>query len=114
MQESKKRPPYTHQLHADRHGLLVVCTGADAWRRAQLPTWYPRVKVVLPPGDDPNHYDWRIAAGCTVVIFGCGELEPIDTVARLGGLLLAAMAKSILYVPEHGPMTRIIAQPEVG
>jgi hypothetical protein len=103
-----KRPPYAKSLDTVRYGrLLIVCTGSEAWPRAQLSTWFPSCKVVLPPGEDPAAYDWRAAINHDVIIGGFGNLEPISTIARLGGLLLAAGARLVLYVPENGPMTRI-------
>jgi len=106
-----KRPPYAKSLDTVHYGrLLIVCTGSDAWPRAQSTTWFTGCKVVLPPGEDPTVYDWRTAANHDVIIGGFGNLEPIGTIARLGGLLLAAGALLVLYAPERGPVTRINAR----
>jgi hypothetical protein len=106
-----KRPPYAKALDTVRHGrLLIVCTGSDAWRRAESTTWFPGCKVVLPSGEDPATYDWRAAVDHDVIIGGFGNLEPIGTIARLGGLLLASGARLVIYAPLHGPMMRIEAR----
>lgn len=110
------RPPhYAKRLYSPNPSrLLVVCTGSDAWHRAQMATWFPGRKVVLPPSADPAAYIWDVAAGLDVMIAGCGDLGPINIVAKLGGLLLAAGALSVLYAPEHGKLVRIIAGREAG
>jgi hypothetical protein len=106
-----KRPPYAKALDTVRHGrLLIVCTGSDAWNRAQSTTWFPGCKVILPPGEDPAAYDWLVAVNHDVIIGGFGNLEPIGTIAKLAGLLLAAGARLVLYAPERGPITRIEAR----
>ncbi|MEC4746935.1 hypothetical protein [Methylomicrobium sp. Wu6] len=106
----KKRPPYSRHLNTSLHGLLlIVCTGSDAWQWAQLTTWFPGAKVVMPPGADPSAYDWRIAGEHDVMIAGCGKLEKFDRIVSLGGELLATGAKLVLYAPERGLMTRIDA-----
>jgi hypothetical protein len=106
-----KRPPYAKSLDTARYGrLLIVCTGSDAWPRAQSSTWFPGCKVVLPSGEDPAAYDWRVAVNHDVIIGGFGNLEPIGTIARLGGLLLASGARLVIYAPLHGPMMRIEAR----
>lgn len=103
-----KKPPYSKHLNTLQ--LLIVCTGSDAWNRAQSTTWFPGCKVVLPSGEDPAVYDWRAAVNHDVIIGGFGNLEPIGTIARLGGLLLAAGARLVLYAPERGRITRIDAR----
>jgi hypothetical protein len=106
-----KRPPYAKSLNTVRHGrLLIVCTGSDAWPRAQSTTWFPGCKVVLPSGEDPAAYDWQAAVNHDVIIGGFGNLEPIGTIAKLAGLLLASGAHLVLYAPERGPITRIDAR----
>ncbi|MGZ8194571.1 MAG: hypothetical protein ACXWTH_02990 [Methylosarcina sp.] len=105
-----KKPPYANQLNLTEQSNLWVCTGSGAWERAKLPSWFPRSKVLLPLGDDPNNYTWTVAAGHDVVIGGFGELEPISTIALLGALLLAFGASLVIYTPERGPVTRIEAR----
>jgi hypothetical protein len=106
-----KKPPYSKQLNTLPHGrLLIVCTGSEAWHRAQSLTWFPNSKVVLPTGEDPKDYDWTIAKLHDVIIAGCGELEKFDRIVALGGEILSAGAKLVLYVPERGLMTRIDAE----
>jgi hypothetical protein len=102
-----KKPPYAHRLNLPKNGCLVVCTGSGAWERAKLRYWFPGAKVALPPGTDPKGYDWGIAAGRKVMVCGFGTPEPFTTIVRLGSLLLSAGAQLVLYVPEHGPITRI-------
>jgi hypothetical protein len=103
-----KRPPYAKSLDTVRYGrLLIVCTGSEAWNRAQSTTWFPGCKVILPPGDDPAAYDWLVAVNHDVIIGGFGNLEPISTIAKLAGLLLAVGSRLVLYAPERGPITRI-------
>lgn len=104
-----KKTPYANQLDLSAGDCLVICTGSGAWERGKFSTWFPRCKVVLPPGDDPAAYIWSMAAGHDVMIAGFGELEPIATIAKLAGLLLAAKAGLVLYAPERGPVTRINA-----
>ncbi|MGZ8916176.1 MAG: hypothetical protein ACXW1Z_24105 [Methylobacter sp.] len=106
---TRKKPPYANQLSLSADACQIVCTGSGAWQRAKFSTWFPGAKVVLPFGDDPATYTWNIATGHDVMICGFGELEPIATIAKLAGLLLAAGAGLVLYVPEHGPVTRINA-----
>lgn len=105
-----KKPPYANQLSLSAGACLIVCTGSGAWERAKFLTWFPGCKVVLPFGEDPNGYTWGIAAGHDVIIAGFGDLEPIATIAKLAGLLLAAGAGLIVYAPERGPVTRIDAK----
>jgi hypothetical protein len=106
-----KQPPYARRIDTARSGgMVVVCTGSEAWRRAQSPTWFAGYKLVLPPGEDPTAYDWRIVADQDIIIGGFGNLEPIGTIAKLAGLLLAAGARLVLYAPERGPITRIEAR----
>ncbi|MGZ8906806.1 MAG: hypothetical protein ACXW1U_13925 [Methylobacter sp.] len=105
-----KKPPYSNQLSLSADACLIVCTGSGAWERAKFPTWFPGCKVVLPFGEDPNGYAWSMAAGHDVIIAGFGDLEPIATIAKLAGLLLAAGAGLVLYAPERGPVTRIDAK----
>lgn len=107
----RKQPPYARHLDQLRPGqCLVVCTGSGAWDRAKFQTWFPGVKVVLPPGEDPDGYTWSMAAGHDVMICGFGDLEPIAKIASLAGLLLAAGAGLVVHAPEHGPVTRIEAR----
>jgi hypothetical protein len=108
---STKKPPYTNRLNLNGQS-LIVCTGSDAWDRAESQTWFPRCKVVLPFGDDPAAYAWSVAAGHDVLIAGFGNLEPIGTIAKLAGLLLAVGASLVLYAPERGPLTRITLRKE--
>jgi hypothetical protein len=107
---AKKQPPYARQLD-QLHSCqcLIVCTGSGAWERGKFPTWFPNSKVVLPPGEDPATFNWSMAAGHDVVIVGFGELEPIATIAKLAGLLLAAGASLVWYWPEREPVMRIDA-----
>lgn len=106
-----KLPPYSRHLNTSLHGrLLIVCTGSEAWRRAQSTTWFPGCKIVLPPGQYPAIYDWRPAAHHDVIIGGFGNLEPVGAIAHLGGLLLAVGADLVLYAAMHGPMMRIDAR----
>jgi|GEM_PF-1195276 len=106
-----KRPPYARHLDTALYGrLLIVCTGSEAWQRAQSTTWFPGCKIVLPPGEEPAAYDWRVAANHDVIIGGFGNLEPIGAIARLGGLLIAVGARFVIYAPMHGPMMRIEAR----
>jgi hypothetical protein len=105
---STKKPPYYNSLTLDKRNNLVVCTGSGAWSRAKSATWFPGYKLVLPFGEDPAAYTWSVAAGYDVMIAGFGDLEPIAIIAKLGGLLLAAGAGLVLYMPERGPITRII------
>jgi hypothetical protein len=106
-----KQPPYARRIDTARSGgMVVICTGSEAWRRAQSPTWYAGHKLVLPPDEDPTAYDWRIVADQDIIIGGFGDLEPIGTIARMGGLLLAAGAHLVLYAPERGPITLIEAR----
>jgi len=107
---TRKKPPYANQLNLSADACLVVCTGSGAWDRAKFPTWFSGCKVVLPPGEDPAAYAWSVATGYDVMIVGFGDLEPIGTVAKLAGLLLAAGAELVLYAPERGPVTRIDAR----
>jgi hypothetical protein len=106
-----RKPPYTSRLNLEDQN-LVVCTGSGAWDRAKSQTWFPRCKVVLPFGDDPAAYTWSVAASHDVLIAGFGNLEPINTIAQLASLLLAAGAGLVLYAPECGPLTRIIPRKE--
>lgn len=99
-------PPYSKQLNLKGQN-LIVGTGRGAWTRAKSQTWFPGCKVILPFGDDPASYNWSVAAGHEVIIAGFGDLEPIGTIAKLAGLLLAAGAGLVLYAPERGLMTRI-------
>jgi hypothetical protein len=89
---------------------LVICTGSGAWAWGKSPCFHPGYKVVLPPGDDPGAYEWRIVCGSDALIFGFGEPEPLDVIARLGALLLTAGATLVVYCPERGPLTRIDAR----
>ena len=104
-----KKPPYANQLNLSAGACLVICTGSKGWQRAKFSTWFPGAKVVLPFGDDPAAYAWSMAAGYDVMITGFGDLEPIATIVSIAGLLLAAGAGLVLYVPERGPVTRINA-----
>jgi hypothetical protein len=104
-----KLPPYALRANPGDQN-LIVCTGSGAWDRAKSTTWFPGCKVVLPLGEDPSAYDWRAAANHDVIIGGFGNLEPINTIARLSGLLLAAGADLVIYAPEKGPVTRIDAR----
>jgi hypothetical protein len=104
-----KKPPYYNSLTLDKRNNIVVCTGSGAWARAKSATWFPGCKLVLPFGDDPAAYAWGAAAGHDVLIAGFGNLEPITSIAKLAGLLLAAGAGLVLYAPERGPITRIDA-----
>lgn len=106
-----RKPPYSNRLNLNGQN-LVVCTGSGAWERAKSQTWFPKCKVVLPFGDDPDSYRWSIVAGHDVLVAGFGELEPIGTIAKLAGLLLAAGACLVIYAPERGPVTRIDARKE--
>jgi hypothetical protein len=101
-----RKPAYANSLNLKGRN-LVLCTGSGAWERGKSSTWFPDCKVVLPFGDDPAAYTWSAAAGHDVLIAGFGDLEPISTIAKLAGLLLAAGAGLVLYAPERGPMTRI-------
>jgi len=105
-----KKLPYANQLSLFAGACLVVCTGRGAWDRGKSSTWFPGCKVVLPFGDDPAAYTWSAAAGHDVMVAGFGDLEPIGTIAKLAGLLLAAGAGLVLYAPEKGPVTRIEAR----
>jgi hypothetical protein len=102
-------PPYGNRLNLNGQN-LIVCTGSGAWERAKSQTWFAGCKVVLPFGDDPAAYAWSAAAGHDVLISGFGDLEPIAIIAKLAGLLLAAVAGLVLYAPDRGPMTRIDAR----
>jgi hypothetical protein len=106
-----KTPPYGKQLNLNGQN-LIVCTGSGAWDRAKSQTWFGGAKVVLPFGDDPAAYAWGLAAGQSVLIAGFGNLEPIGTIAKLAGLLLAAGAGLVIYAPERGPITRIDSRKE--
>jgi len=110
MTPNARKPPYANRLMLSVGACLVVCTGSRAWGKAKSSTWFPGRKVVLPFGDDPAAYAWSMAAGHDVMIAGVGDLEPINTIARLAGLLLAAGSGLVLYAPERGPMTRIDAR----
>jgi hypothetical protein len=103
-----RKPPYSNRLNLNGQN-LVVCTGSGAWERAKSLTWFPDCKVVLPFGDDPAAYTWSAAVGHDVLIAGFGNLEPINTIALLASLLLAAGAGLVIYAPERGPLTRIDA-----
>jgi len=105
-----KKPPYANQLILLAGSCLIVCTGSGAWDRAKSPFWFPGCKVVLSFGTNPASYAWSVAAGHDVMIAGFGDLEPIGTIAKLAGLLLAAGASLVLYAPENGPVTRIEAR----
>jgi hypothetical protein len=107
---SIKKPPYANQLNLTVNACLIVCTGSGAWERGKFQTWFPGCKVVLPFNEDPNGYAWSMAAGYDAIIAGFGNLEPISTIAKLAGLLLAAGAGLVLYAPEQGPITRIDAR----
>jgi hypothetical protein len=105
------KPPYSMRLEGLRdHACLIICTGSDGWSRAKSPTWSPGRKVVLPYGDDPATYDWRVAATNHVIIAGFGDLETIDTITQLAGLLLAVGSNLVLYSPELGKLTRFEAR----
>jgi hypothetical protein len=101
-----KNPPFGNRLNLNGKN-LVVCTGSGAWERGKSSTWFPGCKVVLPFGDDPAAYAWSAAAGHDVMIAGFGDLEPIGTIAKLAGLLLAAGECLVLYAPERGPTMRV-------
>jgi hypothetical protein len=103
-----RKPPYANRLDLPKpNRCLIVCTGSDAWHKGRDDYFFPRCKVVLPFGDDPNLYDWSIVAGSDALIFGFGDPEPLDKIVQLSALLHVHRALLVVYCPEQGRVLRI-------
>lgn len=61
----RRSPPYlrkhAERLRANPSATIWVAIGSDAWRwsRERVRTHHV---IVVPPGDDPGEYDWRLCA----------------------------------------------------
>ena len=103
----KRRPPYAREFQeareTGRHVNPWLFAGKDAYEYAAR---RGPGRLVLPEGEDPAAFDWRVVAGLDVVVRwpGASKLE----VDALGALLVRSGARSVLvlddtrYDPEAG------------
>lgn len=83
-------PPYARELRArlsadlspwsgtslnGNHPTVFLLTGSEAWSVAQQ--WRNhRLLTLLPPGDDPSRYDWRLLVGADpLLLWRCGRTD---------------------------------------
>ena len=84
-------PPYGRQFLELRPSAGPwVAIGSEAWDFARLK---PFPAMVLPPGDDPDSYDWPVA-GEGVLLMECGEPDT-ETLERVALALLRAGAEFV-------------------
>lgn len=96
---SKRLPPFGKSLIPRISKTLWVCVGTEAWERGNSPTWFPRSKVVLPPGDDPSAFRWSFVTGFGDVAMIADGVQPeASTITTLAGELLV-FTDSVLFLP---------------
>jgi len=109
----RRLPPYARKIIAARsssnlrrwwgtspdgqHPTLIVCAGKGAWHTAV--DWEGhRLVTLLPPGDDPDRYDWTCLAGTDpVLLWRCGATDE-DDLARLLPAIMRDGTNQILDV----------------
>lgn len=89
-----KAAPYSKRLDPVSHNSLGICTGSQAWTRAESPYWWTGRKLVLPFGEEPEGYRWPVA-GRDYVVWGFGEPEPRERLVRLSVALVQAGAVAV-------------------
>lgn len=100
---ARRLPPYAHEILSARQAgdfrgtwgasadgctpTITLCVGHDAWYAAR--DWAGRRLItLLPPGEDPEQFDWRCIAGADpLLLWRCG---PVD------GEVLVALLKAIM------------------
>lgn len=100
MASKPKLPPFARPLAgiAPKPGRSIwVYVGADAWAAGRAMSSKGYEAVTLPPGDDPAGYDWRFAAGWSIVVFDTGGAD-LDALRKLGVLLIKAGATLVTVV----------------
>lgn len=104
----RRLPPYGAALARDLMAGRVpwndarIYVGADAWDRAKRHT-ASAPRLLLPPGDSPDHYRWPVE-GCQVWVIAAGTVAD-STLLRLAELLLDAGAEVVRISPPGGGMS---------
>ncbi len=89
MNKKRKLPPYAKSIPASQ-SQIVVCTGSEAWDRANSKGWLSGlVKSLLPIGDDMSTYKWGFTCNKDVLIFSHGTLETYERLIELSRTLLS-------------------------
>ena len=76
---------------------VTIAIGATAWAWARR--WYGiRLNLVLPPGESPARFDWRLCSGCDPVLLqACGTV-PDGAIDSLVNSLLRDGTERVLDV----------------
>lgn len=96
-----KLPPFARSLVGRQPGqsesLRVYC-GANAWDmgKAWAKINYPT--VTLPPDTSPESFDWRFAAGWSVLVIDTRNSTPLAHLRQVGVLLVQAGATHVVVV----------------
>ncbi len=92
-------PPYGRELAAarreGRHVNPWILCGRDAW---EIAARRGPGRLVLPHGDDPNSFDWRVVAGLVPVVRWPGASVP--ECDELGAALVRAGAAAALVLDD--------------
>jgi hypothetical protein len=77
-----------------KHPALFLLWGREAWEIAKQ--WRGRrLLTLLPPGDDPAAYDWRVLRGHDpIILWRCGQVPGAEVMS----LLQAVMADGVQVV----------------
>lgn len=112
---SRRLPPFGRELAtrlADRptwsrwkgtsadgnHLTIWVYCGADAWVLARARN-ADRLMLIVPPGEDPANYDWRLLRGHDpIVLRSCGQTDG----AVIKAVILALMRDGVKRVIHGG------------
>ena len=121
---TRKLPPYANTILAARQTgnltgkwgtspdghtpTLFLCIGSDSWRVAREWSGH-RFITLLPPGEDPEIFDWRCLAGADpIILWRCGRVDG----EALEALLRAVMRDGTNRVLDLATGSRYVARVE--
>ncbi|SHE19264.1 hypothetical protein [methanotrophic endosymbiont of Bathymodiolus puteoserpentis (Logatchev)] len=106
-----KLPPYAKNIPNNQE-YIIICTGSEAWSRAQSISWMNEVvKTLLPLGDAINAYRWDFVYCKEVILFSNGTLETYDRLTELSRSLLKHGALKVLWcIPKFKRLMKFISK----
>jgi len=86
-----------------------VCTGSNAWERANSTGWLPSIpKIILPLNSDINIYKWNCAYNKDVLLVSHGIIESYNRLIELSRAILSYGAYKVVWcIPEFNIMSFI-------